>query len=143
MSSITSFIGGDPKFLTNYFFGLLTIILYAKDKFNTPTYDKEAMGPFSQLPPQLLTIDARYRQGLRTYVFLLLALYTALCIIGPSTFNQQNIQLGFAADAGKIGPVASATFLFPRERQRTVRSWARSSTLSVNMPRRRRTSRAL
>jgi hypothetical protein len=111
MSSITSFIGGDPKFLTNYFFGLLTIILYAKDKFNTPTYDKEAMGPFSQLPPQLLTIDARYRQGLRTYVFLLLALYTALCIIGPSTFNQQNIQLGFAADAGQIWPVASATFL--------------------------------
>jgi len=42
----------DPKILTNYLFGLLTIVLYAKDKFNTPTYDKESMGPFSQLPPQ-------------------------------------------------------------------------------------------
>src|SRR6266404_7400502 len=111
MSSIMSFVGGDPQFLTNYLFGLLTIVLYAKDKFNTPTYDKEAMGPFSQLPPQLLTIDARYRQGMRIYIFLLLALYTALCIIGPSTFNQQNIQLGFAADTSQIWPVASATFL--------------------------------
>jgi hypothetical protein len=111
MSSIMTFVGGDPKLLANYFLGLLIIILYAKDKFNTPTYDKEAMGPFSQLPPQLLTIDARYRQGLRTYIFLLVALYTALCIIGPSTFNQQNIQLGFAADTSQIWPVASATFL--------------------------------
>jgi hypothetical protein len=111
MSSIMSFIGVDPQFLTNYLFGLVIIILYAKDKFNTPTYDKESMGPFSQLPPQLLTIDARYRQGMRTYIFLLLALYTALCIIGPSTFNQQNIQLGIAADANQFWPVASATFL--------------------------------
>jgi hypothetical protein len=111
MSSIVTFLGGDPQFLTNYLFGLVTIILYAKDKFNTPTYDKESMGPFSQLPPQLLTIDARYRQGMRTYIFLLLALYTALCIIGPSTFSQQNIQLGFSADTNQFWPVASATFL--------------------------------
>jgi hypothetical protein len=111
MSSVMSLVGGDKTFLTNYFFGMLIIILYAKDKFNTPTYDKESMGPFSQLPPQLLTIDARYRQGMRTYVFLLLALYTALCIIGPSTFSQQNIQLGFGASASQIWPVASATFL--------------------------------
>ena len=111
MSSIMSFLGGDPKLLVNYFLGLLIIILYAKDKFNTPTYDKEAMGPFSQLPPQLLTIDARYRQGMRTYIFLLVALYTALCIIGPSTFNQQNFQLGIASDTSQIWPVASATFL--------------------------------
>jgi hypothetical protein len=111
MSSIMSFVGGDPKVLVNYFLGLLIIILYAKDKFNTPTYDKEAMGPFSQLPPQLLTIDARYRQGMRTYIFLLVALYTALCIIGPSTFNQQNFQFGIAADSSQIWPVASATFL--------------------------------
>jgi hypothetical protein len=111
MSSIMSSVGGDPKILVNYFLGLLIIILYAKDKFNTPTYDKEAMGPFSQLPPQLLTIDARYRQGMRIYIFLLLALYTALCIIGPSTFNQQNFPLGIAADTRQIWPVASATFL--------------------------------
>src|SRR5258708_27978661 len=108
MSSIISWAGVDPKILTNYLFGLLTIVLYAKDKFNTPTYDKESMGPFSQLPPQLLTIDARYRQGMRTYIFLLLALYTALCIIWPSVFNQQNIQLGFSADTTQIWPVAPA-----------------------------------
>jgi len=111
MSSMMSWAAIDPKFLTNYFFGLVLIILYAKDKFNTPTYDRDSMGPFSQLPPQLLTIDARYRQGVRMYVFLLLALYTALCIIGPYTFSQQNLQLGFVADSSQLWPVASATFL--------------------------------
>ena len=111
MSSVMSWAGVDTTFVANYLFGLVIIILYAKDKFNTPTYDKEAMGPFSQLPPQLLTIDARYRQGMRTYVLLLLALYTALCIIGPSTFNQQNIPLGIPIDSGQLWPVASATFL--------------------------------
>jgi hypothetical protein len=109
MSSAISWAGVDPKFLANYFFGLVLIILYAKDKFNTPTYDRESMGPFSQLPPQFLTIDARYRQGVRTYIFLLLALYTALCIIGPYTFSQQ--QLGIVADNAQLWPVASATFL--------------------------------
>src|ERR1700752_2727275 len=98
MFSVMSWAGVDPKFLANYLFGIVIIILYAKDKFNTPTYDKETMGPFSELPPQFLTIDARYRQGMRTYVFLLLALYTALCIIGPYTFSEQNIQLGIATD---------------------------------------------
>src|SRR5436190_17905050 len=111
MPSMMSWASIDPKFLTNYFFGLVLIILYAKDKFNTPTYDRESMGPFSQLPPQLLTIDARYRQGVRMYVSLLLALYTALCIIGPYTFSQQNLQLGFVADSSQLWPVASATFL--------------------------------
>jgi hypothetical protein len=111
MSSILAWFGGDPNALINYLFGLIIIVLYAKDKFNTPTYDKESMGPFSQLPPQLLTIDARYRQGLRIYIFLLIALYTALCIIGPNTFNNQNIQLGFTANTNQIWPVAAATFL--------------------------------
>ena len=89
----------------NYFLGLLIIILYAKDKFNTPTYDKELMGPFSQLPPQFLTIDARYRQGVRTYIFLLLALYTALCIIGPYTFSQQTTW-----DRGRQRPALACRF---------------------------------
>ena len=111
MSSLMGWFGGDPNSLINYFFGLVIIVLYAKDKFNTPTYDKESMGPFSQLPPQLLTIDARYRQGLRIYIFLLIALYTALCIIGPNTFNNQNIQFGIAANTNQLWPVASATFL--------------------------------
>jgi hypothetical protein len=111
MSSILAWFGGDPNSLINYLFGLVIIVLYAKDKFNTPTYDKESMGPFSQLPPQLLTIDARYRQGLRIYIFLLVALYTALCIIGPNTFNNQNIQLGIIANTNQLWPVASATFL--------------------------------
>ena len=110
MYSVMSWVG-DPKFFTNYLFGLVIIVLYAKDKFNTPTYDKESMGPFSQLPPQLLTIDARYRQGMRTYVALLLALYTALCIIGPSTFSEQNVQFGFTSDTKQLWPVAAATFL--------------------------------
>jgi hypothetical protein len=111
MSSVLAWFGGDPNSLINYLFGLVIIVLYAKDKFNTPTYDKESMGPFSQLPPQLLTIDARYRQGLRIYIFLLAALYTALCIIGPNTFNNQNIQLGISANTNQLWPVASATFL--------------------------------
>lgn len=111
MPSFFSWLGGDPNVLINYFLGLIIIVLYAKDKFNTPTYDKESMGPFSQLPPQLLTIDARYRQGLRIYILLLLTLYTALCIIGPSTFGNQNIQLGFSASTAQLWPVASATFL--------------------------------
>lgn len=109
MPSVINWFGGDPDVLINYLLGLITIVLYAKDKFNTPTYDKESMGPFSHLPPQLLTIDSRYRQGLRIYILLLLALYTALCIIGPSTF--QNVQLGFAASTAQLWPVASATFL--------------------------------
>src|SRR6266480_7929928 len=102
MSSILAWFGGDPNALVNYLFGLVIIVLYAKDKFNTPTYDRDSMGPFSQLPPQLLTIDARYRQGVRMYVFLLLALYTALCILGPYTFSQQNLQLGFVADSSQL-----------------------------------------
>ena len=36
-----------PKFLSVFLFGALIIILYAKDKFNQPTYDRTAMGPFS------------------------------------------------------------------------------------------------
>jgi hypothetical protein len=111
MPSFFSWLGGDPNVLINYFLGLIIIVLYAKDKFNTPTYDKESMGSFSQLPPQLLTIDARYRHGLRIYILLLITLYTALCIIGPSTFSNQNIQLGFAASTTQLWPVASATFL--------------------------------
>src|SRR3954449_4285058 len=99
MYSIVEWTGVEPKFLISYILGLITIVLYAKDKFNTPTYDKESMGPFSALPPQLLTIDTRYRQGVRTYILLLLALYTALCIIGPNTFSQQNVALGIPADA--------------------------------------------
>jgi uncharacterized membrane protein len=111
MSSILTWFGGDPNVLINYLLGLVIIILYAQDKFNTPTYDRDSMGPFSQLPPQLLTIDVRYRQGLRIYIFLLLALYTALCIIGPSTLNNQSFQIGTTTNTNQLWPVASATFL--------------------------------
>lgn len=110
MAAVTAW-GFDPKFLTNYLFGLLIIVLYAKDKFNIPTYDKESMGPFAELSPQLLTIDARYRHGVRTYITLLLTLYTALCIIGPATFNENSVRLGFVSDQSQLWPVASATFL--------------------------------
>lgn len=108
------------NFMSLYLFGALIIILYAKDKFNKPTYDGSAMGPFAQLPPERLTIDRRYRNGWATYVFMLLALYTAICIIGPKTFPNlfdvmkslpSQYQAGPPSANIEMWPVAAATFL--------------------------------
>jgi hypothetical protein len=108
------------NFFLTYALGLLIIVMYSNDKFNMPTYDKESVGPFAQLPPQSLTIDSRYRSGRRMYIFLLGSLYTAICIIGPTTFNLdfgsllspgQPIQYGPQAKNNEIWPVAAATFL--------------------------------
>ena len=108
------------KFLSSYALGLLIILLYAKDKFNMPTYDREAMGPFAQLPPQRLTMDSRYRTGRAIYIGLLLCIYTAICIVGPTTFNVDFSK--FSKDVSLVGSklpssidevwvVAAATFL--------------------------------
>jgi hypothetical protein len=70
------------NFLVTYVLGLLIIVMYSTDKFSMPTYDKETIGHFAQLPPQSLTIDSRYRSGRRVYIFLLAALYTAILWIG-------------------------------------------------------------
>jgi len=51
----------DTKFLITYFLGFLIIVMFAKDKFNMPIFDKQTIGPFAQLPPQSLTIDSRYQ----------------------------------------------------------------------------------
>jgi len=108
------------KFLITYILGLLIIVMYSNDKFNMPTYDKESVGPFAQLPPQSLTIDSRYRSGRRRYVLLLAALYTAICLIGPTTFSfdlssalpdGQLIPFGPKQTSNEIWPVAAATFL--------------------------------
>ena len=105
------------KFLMIYLFGALIIILYAKDKFNMPTYDKDAMGPFAQLSPQQLTIDARYQWGRTVYVVLMLCLYTAISVVGPASFS--NLMAGAGtlaapipnAGGGEVWPVAAAAFL--------------------------------
>ena len=111
------------QFLSVYFLGLLIIVLFSKDKFNVPTYDKETMGPFAQLPPQSLTIDSRYRSGKFVYLFLLASLYTAICIIGPTTFNLDLSSVNLLGEPMKIGapptnpsnpgiwPTAAAAFL--------------------------------
>lgn len=102
------------KFLTIYLFGGLIILLYAKDKFNMPTYDKDAMGPFAQLPPQLLTMDARYRWGRTVYILLMLGLYTAICVAGPTTFKNLPGSISPSipgADNSEVWPVAAAAFL--------------------------------
>jgi hypothetical protein len=108
------------KFGITYGLGLLIIVMYSNDKFNMPTYNKESVGPFAQLPPQSLTIDSRYRSGRRMYVFLLGALYTAICLIGPTTFSfdlssaaheGQAIPFGPPQTSNEIWPVAAATFL--------------------------------
>jgi hypothetical protein len=105
----------DLRSLTTYCLGLLIIVMYAKDKFNMPTYDKETVGPFAQLPPQSLTIDSRYQWGRTVYVLLLSALYTAISIIGPTIFdsdqsNANQSKLGLVASA-QTWQVAAATFL--------------------------------
>ena len=105
----------DWRSLTTYCLGLLIIVMYSKDKFNMPTYDKDSVGPFAQFPPQSLTIDSRYQWGRMVYVFLLAALYTAICIIGPTIFNldQANTnqaKLNLVASA-QTWQVAAATFL--------------------------------
>jgi len=105
----------DLRSLTTYCLGLLIIVMYAKDKFNMPTYDKETVGPFAQLPPQSLTIDSRYQWGRTVYVLLLAALYTAISIIGPTIFdsdqsNANQSKLGLVASA-QTWQVAAATFL--------------------------------
>ena len=53
MSSQVSALFQDWKFLGTYIFGLVIIVLYAKDKFNMPTYDRAAMG---HLPSCLLNL---------------------------------------------------------------------------------------
>jgi hypothetical protein len=105
----------DWRSVATYSLGLLIIVMYSKDKFNMPTYDKESVGPFAQLPPQSLTIDSRYQWGRAVYVFLLAALYTAICIIGPTIFNfdQSNAnqtKLSLVANA-QTWQVGAATFL--------------------------------
>jgi hypothetical protein len=113
-------IGGLPvsKFMVIYFFGALIILLYAKDKFNMPTYDKDAMGPFAQLPPQDLTIDARYQWGRTVYIVLMLCLYTAISVVGPTSFSNLMAGAGPVATSiipgagnAEVWPVAAAAFL--------------------------------
>jgi hypothetical protein len=82
---ITFLLQQQPKTLFTFALGLLTIVLFAKDKFNVPTHDKILMGPFAQLPPQSLTIDSRYKWGLFVYLSLLIGLYIAITIIGIMT----------------------------------------------------------
>lgn len=100
-----------------YVFGLIIIWLHSKDKFNTPTYDKNAVGPFAQLPPQSLTIDARYRYGRAVYISLILCMYTAICFVGPEAFSNIMLAAGAAAPTegmtknAEVWPVAAATFL--------------------------------
>jgi hypothetical protein len=117
----------EPKYLSEFLFGIIIIVLYAKDKFNLPTYDREAMGPFAQLPPQSLTIDTRYRHGRAVYLGMILSLYLVICILGPtiptpgifSSASQmgQSLQLGPQMQPGaqgddlQIWPMAAATFL--------------------------------
>src|SRR5947209_846657 len=103
----------NPSVFTNptFYLGLITIIMYAKDKFNMPTYDRNAMGPFAQLSPQLLTVDSRYRKGRMIYLISMLFLYTALCIVGPTTLQSLDLPLGFTAKSTEVFPVAAATFL--------------------------------
>jgi hypothetical protein len=111
MTTLTS------KFFLIYIGGVIIILLYAKDKFNTPTYDRNAMGPFAQLPPQFLTIDARYRRGRAAYIVLMLCVYTAICIVGPASFS--NVMAAAEGISGavpsggndEVWPVAAATFL--------------------------------
>jgi hypothetical protein len=116
MASYTDILQlSDFRSLTTYCLGLLIIVMYAKDKFNMPTYDGETVGPFAQLPPQFLTIDSRYQWGRTVYVLLLAALYTAISIIGPTIFNfdQSNAnqtKLSLVASA-QTWQVAAATFL--------------------------------
>jgi hypothetical protein len=118
----------ETKTLFTFALGLLIIVLFSKDKFNVPTHDKILMGPFAQLPPQSLTIDSRYKWGLFVYLSLLIAVYTAITIIGAmtassfdfmgliqapglgsSTFNQA----GSAPKASnsEIWPMIAATFM--------------------------------
>lgn len=111
MTTLTS------KFFLIYMGGVIIILLYAKDKFNIPTYDRNAMGPFAQLPPQFLTIDARYRRGRAAYIVLMLCVYTAICIVGPASFSNFMAAAGGISGAvppggnDEVWPVAAAAFL--------------------------------
>jgi hypothetical protein len=114
-SSSMAFLG-DIKFQTIFIFGFLIVVLYAKDKFNMPTYDREAMGPFASLPPQSLTIDTRFRRGRTIYLLLMLCLYTAICLVGPITFGDPNISAALgqaAAAAGQFGTQIQLGPAFP------------------------------
>lgn len=124
---ITSFLQ-QPKTLLTFALGLLIIVLFAKDKFNVPTHQKILIGPFAQLPPQSLTIDSRYKWGLFVYLSLLIALYTAITIIGAMTANNLDL-MGLIQSQGlspttivqpnngnkpgnsEIWPVIAATFI--------------------------------
>jgi hypothetical protein len=116
----------DPKFLSVFIFGVVILVLYAKDKFNVPAYDKEAMGPFAHLPPESLTLDSNYRRGRSVYMVMMLSLYISICLLGPTTFpnldllksaGQGQFAFGLQLPAGSsqsdylIWPIAAATFL--------------------------------
>jgi hypothetical protein len=103
------------KFILVFGFGAIIIYLYGKDKFNVPTYDKDIVGPFSQVPPQFLTLDARYRVGWRTYLFLMIAVYTAMSLVGPNIISVDPTIKNFIPkdfqEAKELWPIAAATFL--------------------------------
>lgn len=106
-AGFVSSVFADPKF----YLGLLTIVMFAKDKFNMPTYDRDAIGPFAQLSPQLLTVDSRYRKGRMIYLLSMVFLYTALCIVGPTTLLSLDLPLPFTAKTADAFPAAAAAFL--------------------------------
>src|SRR6185312_8763874 len=66
------------------------------------------------LPPQFLTMDARYRWGRRVYISLMLALYAAICVIGPTAFSFKDVASSIAPSipgSSDVWPVAAAAFL--------------------------------
>jgi hypothetical protein len=91
--------------------GLIVILLFARDRFNRPTYDAGTPAPFARLPPQLLAPSFRFREGLRLYSAMMAGLYLAISVVGPRLASIPAFGLPCKIQDPSTWPLLVAAFL--------------------------------
>ncbi len=92
----------DAEFLAAYFAGLLILLVFSFERFNTPA-------PIGQrfvecLIPRHIVDNAEYTKAFIVYMFIMVLLYTFLSILGP------HLEAAFTGSpGGGLGPGASTT----------------------------------
>ena len=110
-NQLIDLLARDPRYVIMIVLGLLVVLLFARDKYDRPSYDPKEAAVLPRLSPRMYAPTYRYRSGYSLYLMMLGALYLVTVLVGPQLARIPSLQLNEPWTSPEYWPIGVAILL--------------------------------